>query len=219
MKKPVRKLGKVLARTIRNARKSTAVSRIDSKPQENFTRDYVPKQLHGFTVMPFESGFESWSALSLFKGKGLWAGPFFQAKYRIARLNWWNENVIRGNRKYDKARAAKLNELFPDGKKKGEFCYVMALQGTKKTKKENTLFREKIGGYPSVFLFQELIDHAKKAGLRGIALLRVENNRWIGPHHSKEEIQQMSKLYYSIARKFKLKKVKHSNFLWLVFDK
>jgi hypothetical protein len=200
---------------IRKAVKQPSVNYSLSK---KFSESLAPIQIPGFTIMPFRSRTESPIALSIFRGSGAFGKPFFQAKYRIMGLHQEPGDRFFGKR-YDVLREQNLKRLFPKGRTEGAICYVVALQGARKTRKANQEFKEKTGEYPANFLVKQLLEHAKQMELRGIAVLMPEKNPWVTAHHPKEERQKMEKLYYAAIRKLGFKTIEHSHYLWLIFDK
>lgn len=186
------------------------------KKTTRFVKKYWPKKSGNLATVMKEANFEAKSALSLME-QTPYGGykSLFDARFLIDVTTGFSP----------RNREEQLQRTFPKGRKAGDTCFVRALNSSKpgvaKTLAEKAKeVRATLGEPWQNFLLRELINHSKKMGLRGVALLRPEYNRSIIKEDINTSEKQMALgAYYAAARKLGFKKIEGSEYMWLIFDK
>lgn len=193
------------------------------KKTTRFVKKYWPKKIGKLAIVMKEATFEAKSALSLME-QTPYGGfkPLFDARFLVDEAVGRHTRVITD---YLTVREAQLQRAFPNRKKTGDVCFVRALNSSKpgiaKTLAEKAQeVRVTLGEPWQNLLLRELIEHSKKMGLSGVALLRPEYNRSIikGDVNTPEK-QRALGAYYAAARKLGFRKIAESEYMWLVFEK
>lgn len=225
------KTRKSFRRVLENYNGFGLTSQLGISQYYNFIRNFQTKRIGNFKLELTKGSADGSLILSIKKSilrKISSIHPKFRNVSFLKKLRIKKSNKL-FKLKFILSKDLERNVKLPVDVTKGNGCCIVTnIIGPSKEKYSDSKavvseFSKEINDKWQNYLLGEIINYSRSQSCNSVALLRPEKNpdlsfeRLKSKGYSESEIKSIHSQYYAAARKLKLKKVKGSDYFWLVF--